>query len=310
MMRIVLFCATQRGLRMLKKISELAPTHDVTVVSFREEPWEPPFLDEIARFSQSKNYSFSEQKQAGSSKHADFWHSLDFDLLLAVSWRFMIPHSIYSKARLGAFVFHDSLLPKYRGFSPTVWAIRSGENHTGVTLFEMADDVDSGAIISQEKVAIGPHDYIDAVLERVTQAYLICLERTLQSLLAGTAVRTPQDETLATYTCRLTPEDARINWSQSTRDIYNTIRSYSRPYPGAFTVMDGKVFRIWQADPILSPKVFVGRIPGKVTEISAKKGFHVLTGDGELLITEASFDGLDSSISQTTPITVGKQLGN
>ena len=62
------------------------------------------------------------------------------------------PLHIYARARLGAFVFHDSLLPEYRGFAPTVWAIVNGRDHTGATLCHMADEVDSGDIVDQERI--------------------------------------------------------------------------------------------------------------------------------------------------------------
>src|SRR5690606_18388029 len=122
------------------------------------------------------------------------------------------PSAIYERARLGAFVFHDSLLPAYRGFSPTVWAIINGEDNTGVTLFHMADDVDSGDIVAQQRVSIAPDETIADVLENVTQAYLSVLESYLPALMDGSAPRIPQEHEAATYTCKRLPEDNAIDW--------------------------------------------------------------------------------------------------
>src|SRR6185295_1046891 len=107
-MRIALLCGTQRGVRVLKKLKELAPSDEILVFSFGEKPWEPLFLATLM------------QEHGVRSRY--MLPLMDFDLLLAVNWRFIIPPEIYNRARLGAFVFHDSLLPAYRGFSPTVWA--------------------------------------------------------------------------------------------------------------------------------------------------------------------------------------------
>lgn len=90
-------------------------------------------------------------------------------------------------------------LPEYRGFSPTVWAIINGEDHTGVTLFKIAEEVDAGDIVDQERVPIGPDDTIAVVIERVTQTYLDLLERNLDGLINGT-VRLYPKITLARLT--------------------------------------------------------------------------------------------------------------
>ncbi len=132
------------------------------------------------------------------------------DLMFVVSWHYLIPRSVFQGATLGSFVFHDSLLAEYRGFAPTVWAMINGASQTGVSLLEMADDVDSGAIVNQERVPIGADDTIATVLDRVTEIYLVLLERNLPALLKGQAPHTPQDRTQATYTCKRVPEDNLI----------------------------------------------------------------------------------------------------
>ena len=135
-MRIAVFCATRRGYRFLEKLRALLPDADLLVFSFREEPWEPPFLDNIRQLTVEYGGDFYESKQVGAARWADLWNETPIDLMFAVSWRYIIPAAVYEQARLGAYVFHDSLLPDYRGFSPTVWAIINGQNHTGVTLLE------------------------------------------------------------------------------------------------------------------------------------------------------------------------------
>lgn len=291
-MRIVLFCATQRGYRFLQKLTEqLAPSTELVVFSFPEEPWEPPFLNDIRDWTVAKGCQFFEAKQVGAEHWNHFWETTEVDLMLAVSWRYMIPPRVYRRTRLGTFVFHDSLLSQYRGFSPTVWAVINGEDHTGVTLFEIAEQVDAGDIVDQMRVPIGLDDTISIVMEYVTQTYLALLERNLDDLLKGTAKRIPQDHSLATYTCKRMPEDNQIDWMMSTNNIYNLIRAVSAPYPGAFTYLDGKKIRIWSAKRMLDYRPYVGRIPGRVVEVRHGEGTVVLTGDGALMLCQVQIEG-------------------
>ena len=290
-MRIVLLCATQRGYRFLHKLNELAPEIEPIVFSFSEDPWEPRYMEDIRELTLTSGGQFFETKHVGSRRWAQFWESTPVDLMFVVSWRFMIPAYVYRRPKLGTFVFHDSLLPEYRGFSPTVWSIINGEDHTGVSVFEIADGVDEGDIVAQNCVHIGPDDTIAVIIERVTQTYLDLLEHNFSNLMNGDAQRYPQDHSLATYTCKRLPEDNLINWSAPTESIYNLIRAVTKPYPGAYTCLGGRKIQIWSAKRISNARQYIGRVPGRVVEIRAKEGAVVLTGDGCLLITQLQLEG-------------------
>jgi methionyl-tRNA formyltransferase len=291
-MRIALLCATQRGYRFLKRLSALRPQDDIVVFSFREDPWEPPFIDDIRTFADSRGYLFIETKRTNSPLLADFWSNVELDLMLVVSWRYLIPPEIYQKPSSGTFVFHDSLLPEYRGFSPTVWAIINGSDHTGVTLFEIAVDVDSGDIIDQQRVEILEDDTIAEVMEKVTQVYLEILEHNLDRLLSCTAPRTPQDHSSATYTCKRYPEDNQIDWKDNSERIYNLIRAVSQPYTGAFTSLDQQRLYIWSAKRMTNLQ-YIGSIPGRVVKVIPQVGSVILTGDHPLLLTQVQLKNDD-----------------
>jgi methionyl-tRNA formyltransferase len=308
-MRIVTLCATQRGYRFIEKLAELVPESELVVFSFREEPWEPPYLDDIRKLTLAKGGQFFETRRVGSSKWVQFWESSPMDLLFAVSWRFMVPTSVYDRARLGAFVFHDSMLPEYRGFSPTVWSIINGEDHTGVTLFEIAEGVDEGDIIAQKRVPIGPDDPIAVVLERVTQTYLDLLEQNLGSLINRNAPRHPQDHSRATYTSKRLPEDNQIEWTASTKSIYNLIRAVSAPYPGAFTYLLGEEIRIWSAIRMSANRNYVGRVAGRIVEVRPGEGSVVLTGDGSLLLTKLQMEGGEVTCAANILKSLSQTLG-
>jgi methionyl-tRNA formyltransferase len=289
-MHLAVLCATQRGLLFLRELSRLSPKSRLTVFSFREEACEPPFLEDIRKWTEAHGGEFFESDRAGDAARRAFWESSSIDLMFIVSWRYRIPADVYGHARLGAFVFHDSLLPEYRGFSPTVWAIVNGEDHTGVTLFEIAEQIDAGPIVDQQRVDIGPDEYIGGVMERVTQAYLQVLGRNLDRLMQGTAPRRPQNHTAATWMKRRLAQDNRIDWMASSTKIYNLIRAVSRPYPGAYTHFQGRRIRIWSARPAPAASLRADGPPGRILERLPGKGALVRTGDGAIWIEKVQRD--------------------
>jgi methionyl-tRNA formyltransferase len=307
--RIVLLCATRRGYLFLKKLIDLRPQAELIVFSFREESWEPPFLDNIRELTVSSGGQFHEAKQVGSGEYRSFWESTPIDIMFVVSWRYLIPPEIYRRPRLGTFVFHDSLLPGYRGFAPTVWAIINGEDHTGVTLFRIAEEVDAGDIVDQQRIPIAPADTIAAVMDRVTQTYLAILERNLDRLLEGNVLCSPQDNSQATYTCKRTPEDNRIDWTMSSERIYNLIRAVSTPYTGAYTYLSGIRMIVWSAQLVFDYRKYVGRVPGRVVEVRPGIGSVVLTGGGALLLTLVQLDGHDPVCASDVINSVTHTLG-
>lgn len=308
-MHIVMFVATDRGKRVLAKLFELKPDIKVSVFSFREDPWEPPFLDNIRKLTIQHGGIFIESQKVGDKEHESFWTKEHIDIAFTINWRYMIPPEVYSVPIMGTFVFHDSLLPAYRGFSPTVWAIINGEVQTGVSLFEIAEKVDSGDLVDQEVVPIGPDDTISTVMEQLNDAYLKVFIRNLPKLLNGSALRRPQNHALATYTCKRTLNDNEISWDMDSRDIHNLIRAVSHPYPGAFTYLNGELIRVWSAQRVEAPK-YAGRIPGRVVQILPGEGVVVLTGDSTILLKDIQKENGDiccaAELIKSLSLTLGR----
>ena len=290
-MHIVVLCATNRGYRFAERLFEIGAGHAFTIFSFREDPWEPPFLDDIEALAHQHNANFYETRNVSHKKWDDFWQNTDVDLMFMVSWRYLVPSRIYEQAKIGAYVFHDSLLPKYRGFAPTVWAMINGESETGVTLFEVVDEVDAGDIIDQQSVPIGETDTIADVVEKVTQTYLDLITINLPQFIDGNIQPKPQNHDEATFTCKWTPADSGIDWTQSSQSIYNLIRATARPYPGAYCYLDGKKLTIWSAELQPEPREYVARVPGRVAEIYRGEGTVILTGDSTILLKDVQLEG-------------------
>jgi methionyl-tRNA formyltransferase len=203
------------------------------VVTHRDDPGERIWFASVAELSRSRGIAAlldpSADQIAGELKR------LRPDFLFSFYYRRMLPAEMLSLARRGAYNLHGSLLPKYRGRAPVNWAVLHGESETGATLHEMTAKPDAGRIVDRQAVPIGPDDTAGEVFRRVTDAAEQVLKRSVDKLLDGTAVLRPNDLSKGSYFGGRKPEDGRIDWSKSAREIHNLVRAVAPPYPGAFT---------------------------------------------------------------------------
>ena len=261
----------------------MLPNALLNVVSFPETPWEPRYSNKIHSLVKNfgGNYYLWEDIR---NSNQQFWKNLSIDIIFIVSWRYYIPPEIYTNAKIGAYLFHDSLLPENRGFSPTIWSIINGKSYTGVTLLEVDDQIDSGDIISQARVPFCSNDEIPKILDLVTKQYLKILANNINNLIKGDIIKTPQNHTLATYNPKRTKIDNMINWNHSAKQIYNLIRALTKPYPGAFTYLNKKKIIIWKALVVKDAHSKINNVPGSVIKIIKNKGVVVKTGKGNIII--------------------------
>jgi methionyl-tRNA formyltransferase len=134
-----------------------------------------------------------------------------------------------------AFNIHGSLLPKYRGRTPHVWAIINNEKETGITAHKIDRDCDTGDIIRQIKIEIEENDTGASILAKYESLYLSLIESVLSDIKSNKVNAVRQDHTMATYFGKRTPEDGRIDWNWQKERIRNWVRAQADPYPGAFT---------------------------------------------------------------------------
>lgn len=170
------------------------------------------------------------------------------DILIVAGWYYMVPRSLRMLAPLGAVGIHGSLLPKYRGGAPLVWAMINGDTHAGVTLFYLGDGIDDGDVIGQLDFEIDLQENIADVVRKATHASVELLRQYVPLLATGKAPRRPQDHSAATMMPQRKPEDGLIDWnSLSAFQVYNWVRAHTRPYPGAFTFLGREKVILWKA---------------------------------------------------------------
>ena len=230
--KAVVFAYHDVGVRCLRVLLE-AGVRVPLVVTHRDDPRERVFFGSVAELARSKGIETLEDPENNLLERRIA--NLAPDFIFSFYYRRMLPPGLLATARRGAFNMHGSLLPKYRGRAPVNWAVLKGETETGATLHEMVAKPDAGRVVDQEAVPIGPDETAGEVMAKVAAAAERVLKRSIGQLVAGTAQLKPQDLARGSYFGGRRPEDGRIDWSSSAREIHNLVRAVAPPYPGAFT---------------------------------------------------------------------------
>lgn len=213
--------------------------------------------------------------------------SLRPDILVVVAYGRILPDDMLEVPKYGAINVHASLLPKYRGAAPIQWAVLNGDKITGVTTMYLASEMDTGDIIYTAETEIGEFETSGDLFDRLMVMGAELLDRTLRDIEAGTAPRTPQDHSKASYVKMLDKSLSPIEWAKTPREIIKQIYGL-QPWPVATAELDGKVFKIYSAEYTQNKTV---KAPGSVVS-AGKKGIEIACLGGEtLLITELQAAG-------------------
>jgi methionyl-tRNA formyltransferase len=171
------------------------------------------------------------------------------DAIVVVAYGKMLPSWLFTMPGYGAINLHASLLPKYRGAAPINWAVANGETVTGVTTMKIDAGLDTGDILLQESVAIGPNDTMLEIQDRLASIGAGLVLTTLDLLARDVITPTPQDGSKASYAPMLRKADGELDWNQAALEIYNRVRAFN-PWPGTYSYLNGAILRIWKAIPI------------------------------------------------------------
>ena len=282
---LALFLATKKGYTSLVNLLENGLSDDIAcVITFPEknvtQDWEPLIKEKCMQFG-ILWYTWKDAKL----KLKDIFSAHKIKGAVAISWRHLLPLELNKFLEYPLIIFHDSLLPKYRGFAPTPTAIMAGETEIGVTAFYAESDVDTGNIILQEKMQISQEMYMKDILEEQAKIYASMLEKIIEGMKFGNLNSIPQNNNEATYSIWRNEQDCLIDWTKKSDDIYNFVRALGEPNPDAFTYCDGKKIYILKVA-VIEDKNFVIRDCGKIWSIKDNQP-EVICGSGMIKILEA-----------------------
>ncbi|MDQ3021263.1 MAG: methionyl-tRNA formyltransferase [Bacteroidota bacterium] len=277
---------TNRGYKLIEALIEKEFIPKFAIILKEDEHEQVKYSDKISGLLNKNQIVNSIKKKLTETEYNKIQES-NLDFVIVSGWRTLINTKVSRYIKFGLIAAHHSLLPKYRGFAPTQWAIINGETETGVTLFLINEgEADSGKIIAQEKTPILFEDYAIDLDNKLINCTIKLFLEFFVNYQKKKIVLTKQNESDATYTCKRTPQDGRINWSKNSLEVYNFIRALAHPFTGAFCEYNNNLFYIRRARlGDNNNKNFAGNIPGRVIKINPD-GIEVLCGNGTILITE------------------------
>ena len=222
---------------------------------------------------------YQPEKISGSDEMAELM-TLGADIIVTAAFGQFLPERLLNSVKHAVNV-HASLLPKYRGGAPVHYAIIKGDKEAGVTIMEMVKKMDAGDMISQRAIPITDADNVGTMFEKLSLVGRELLLDTLPDYLAGNITPQPQDESQVTFSPNIAPEEERIDWQLSARDIFNQVRGMS-PWPVAHTIWQGTRFKLHEV--VLADLNHVEGTPGQVIE-KTKKSLVIATKEGAVSLT-------------------------
>lgn len=228
--------------------------------------------------------------------------------IVVVAFGQILPESILNIPKYGCINVHASLLPKYRGAAPMQWSIIDGEEETGITTMYMAKGLDTGDMILKEVVKLDPKETGETLHDKLSVLGGPLIIETLKQLEAGTAPRTPQDDSLSCYASMLTKELGCIDWNKDAASIERLIRGLNS-WPSAYTLWNGKTMKIWDSDVV----EYAGSEENGTILAKDKHSFTVKCGENALKILELQLQGKKRMNTQAflvgNQIEIGMRLG-
>ena len=202
------------------------------------------------------------------------------DLLIMAFVTDIIPRTLIDAPSQGSICYHPSLLPRHRGGSAINWAVIMGDQETGLTIFWPDAGIDTGPILLQKRIPIGPEDTTGSLyFDRLFPLGVEAIGESVALIKAGTAPRIAQDEALATYEPLCNDKVAGIDWGKPAETVHNLIRGCD-PQPGAFTFLKGEKIRFFESRRVAAAEAAA---PGEVVAADAA-GFTVAAADGAIRI--------------------------
>lgn len=198
----------------------------------------------VKQYAKAKGLTILQPEKLKNENFIQELKSLNGDLQVVVAFR-MLPEVVWNMPKYGTINVHGSLLPDYRGAAPINWAIINGEKETGVTIFKLKHEIDTGDILLQEKIEIGKDETVGDLHDKMKAIGATVLFKTVKGIAENNISETSQKTSLVENKApKIFTETCLINWDKPVDEVYNLIRGLS-PYPAAFTILQDKKLKIF-----------------------------------------------------------------
>lgn len=234
----------------------------------------------------ARKYNLNVLKLESFKEEKEKIENLKPDLIVTAAYGKILPEYILSIPKYGCINVHASLLPKYRGSNPICEAIRNGDKKTGVTIMYMDKGMDTGDIIEKKEIEIEESDNLTTLTNKLSilGSSMIC--DVIRKIYAGTNERVMQDNSLATYTKMITKEDEHLDFDDTSKNIFNKVRSLADD-PASYVMFNDNQIKIYSGYIL---KENASCMPGTIVKL-LKNGIAVKTKDFLYVITKLKPSG-------------------
>lgn len=239
----------------------------------------------VKKFATSHGLKVLQPTNLKSKKFIGILKKLEPDIIIVIAFR-MLPEVVWALPKHGTYNLHASLLPAYRGAAPINHAIMHGEKETGLTIFRIQKEIDTGEIAFQTKMPILEDETAGDLHDRMMAEGPELVIKTVNAIKSGNLSLYRQNDAHASSAPKIFTENCEINWNWDCTQIYNFTRGLS-PYPGAWTIIDGKKVKILKAEKILNE---VNQNPGAIVT-DGKTFLDIYSGNGKIRIVELQMAG-------------------
>lgn len=217
---------------------------------------------------------------------AELLETLCPDVIVVVAYGKILPQYVLDFPKYGCVNVHGSLLPEYRGAAPIQRAVLDGKEKTGVTTMFMDKGLDTGDMIFAESVDIAPDETVGELWDRLAILGGKLLVKTLEAIANGTAQRTKQDDSLATYAAKIDKDERKVDFSLCAKEVHNKIRGMS-PYPAAHADLDGTPTKLYGSKYL---DISTNKKPGEIVNFTPD-GVVIACAEGAVSISHLKPDG-------------------
>ena len=230
---------------------------------------------------------YQPEKVRNNPEFLEILKEINPEIIVVAAYGQIIPKEILELPKFGCINIHASLLPKYRGAAPIQQAVIDGEKVSGVTIQQMGEGLDTGDMISKIVIPISPTETGGSLFGKLAQAGADLLIKTLPSIEQGTAEFEKQPEESPTpYAAMITKQMGLMDFRKSAEELERLVRGLN-PWPSAYTSLDGKTMKVWEADVLDAQSK---EEPGTIVEVN-KKEIIVATGSNDLALHEIQLAG-------------------
>ena len=245
-MKFAFVTCVQIGLSCMEAIYEIGGDLDLIISIPDEKAKKKSGRIYVDDFAKKNNIPVLKANHVNDKVVADRIKSLEVDWLFIVGWSQIASKEVIEAPRLGAIGAHPTLLPQGRGRAAIPWAIIKGLDATGVSFFKMDEGVDTGLILGQQEVSICINETALTLYNKVNFAHEVLIKKLYKGLLKDEVIGYVQDESKATYWEGRKPEDGEINSEMTIDEVDRLVRATTKPYPGAYIILEGKKIIIWK----------------------------------------------------------------